>query len=246
MATVMFALSAMRQLFIHYGGVQNLRKSGLTAVLWGLWWDNNLYFKEFFSSCSQSLENDDLALLGFKATNAQGAILGESPPSEVIKWQVRAEGMYKFNTDASIKASDSCEGVCIIIRDHCGVVKTSSDQRIEACYSLQITKTVAILRGIELVRDLGLVPTVVESDALGVVKLINMRASVTSDVGPVLNDISNIIQGANIVSVLFTSKKSNMVAYSFLRMTLNVVNDCFWVEDHPPFVGNLIRQDLLV
>ncbi|KAK2653644.1 hypothetical protein Ddye_013500 [Dipteronia dyeriana] len=122
----------------------------------------------------------------------------------------------------------------------------SSDQRIEACYSLQITKTVAILRGIELVRDLGMVPTVVESDALGVVKLINVMASVISDVGLVLNDISNIIRGADIVSVLFAFKKSNMVAYSFLRMALNVVNDCFWVKDHPLFVGNLIRQDLLV
>ncbi|KAK2641436.1 hypothetical protein Ddye_023199 [Dipteronia dyeriana] len=101
---------------------------------------------------------------------------------EEARWRPSTKLMYKINTNASIQAQSNCMGVGIVIRDRSGWVMGSSAQRIQACFTPQIAEAIAILRGIEFARDMGLLPVVVESDALGVVKHIIDGNNCTDDI----------------------------------------------------------------
>ncbi|KAK3192969.1 hypothetical protein Dsin_024279 [Dipteronia sinensis] len=120
----------------------------------------------------------------------------------------------------------------------------SSAQRIEANFSPQIAEAVAILRGIVFAKDMGFLPAVVESDALGVVNIINTDSAISADVGVVLSDILNIISTGGIELVQYLPRMANMVAHSIARMALSISQDCFWVEECPPNVGSLVLRDL--
>lgn len=53
---------------------------------------------------------------------------------------------------------------------------------MEASFTPQVAEAVAILHGIELAIDSRLVPMIVESDALGVVKMVNSCSMIISPV----------------------------------------------------------------
>ncbi|KAK2661981.1 hypothetical protein Ddye_000555 [Dipteronia dyeriana] len=239
----------------------------------GHWWDNNLQFLNFLISAVQSLRDDDLALLwvvlwriwftrnqlihtnmvddlknvvaAYKAANAyvvdDQRCLGTI---EEARWRPPTKPMYKINTDASIQTQSNCIGVGIVIHDRSGWVMGSSAQRIQACFTPQIAKAIAILRGVDFARDMGLLPDVVESDALGVVKHINDGTIISADVGLVLSDILHIMCLVGIESVLFVSRKVNMVAHYLSKMALAIDQDRFWVEEFPPDMGNLVQKNL--
>ncbi|KAK3229701.1 hypothetical protein Dsin_001582 [Dipteronia sinensis] len=105
-------------------------------------------------------------------------------------------------------------------------------------------QAVAILRGIEFAKDMGLLPEVVKSDTLGVVKLINAGSIISADLGFVLSDILHNLSNVDIEPVLYVSRKANMVAHSISKMALSISQDCFWVEEFPPSVGNLVLRGL--
>ncbi|KAK1556515.1 hypothetical protein Q3G72_006470 [Acer saccharum] len=55
----------------------------------------------------------------------------------------------------------------IVIKDSQGLVMGAEVFRLQTGFTPQVAKALAILHGIEFARDMGLVPTKVESDALG-------------------------------------------------------------------------------
>ncbi|KAK2652270.1 hypothetical protein Ddye_012126 [Dipteronia dyeriana] len=108
--------------------------------------------------------------------------------TDMICCQHPSASVYKINTDAAMDVDRQGISVGVVIRDHQGFVMDSSSQWIEACYSPQVAEAVAILRGIDFAIDTNLVPTVVESNVLGVVNLVNSGTSTSTDVGLVVDD----------------------------------------------------------
>ncbi|KAK3221602.1 hypothetical protein Dsin_008627 [Dipteronia sinensis] len=192
----------------------------ICGFLQGLSWKDCLNFKDFFFSYAHSIQCEDLALLSvlfwrilFLRNQQIHDIAEEDEASEVVRWEPPLEYLYKINVEAAIKVQDNCVGVGIVICNHCGLIMGSSAQRIDVNFSIQIAEAVAILRGIVFAKDMGLLPAVVESDALGVVNLTNTGSAISADVGVVFSDI------------------------------LNVISDCFWVEECPPSAGSLVLRD---
>ncbi|KAK2643397.1 hypothetical protein Ddye_025160 [Dipteronia dyeriana] len=93
-------------------------------------------------------------------------------------------------------------------------------QRMVARYSPQVAVVVAILWGIELAIDTGLVFVVIESDALGAVNLIKSRGQNAADIGIVIDDIVSRISSLVGGSVVYASRKANFVAYILSRMAM--------------------------
>ncbi|KAK1566581.1 hypothetical protein Q3G72_001669 [Acer saccharum] len=89
------------------------------------------------------------------------------------KWQCPTSGMFKINTDAALLATQMKVGFGIIIRNDSGAVMGSSIQPAVATVSPQAAEAMAIFRGITFALKTGFLPLVVESDAKGVVELIN-------------------------------------------------------------------------
>ncbi|KAK2658948.1 hypothetical protein Ddye_005481 [Dipteronia dyeriana] len=97
----------------------------------------------------------------------------------------------------------------------------------------------AIKRCIQFVIDTGLVPAVVEFDALSEVKMVNSGASISVDLGLVVDDIVASLQLNAVVLVSFASRKANFVAHALSKLALNLTDDLFLVGDLPSVCGGL-------
>ncbi|KAK2649367.1 hypothetical protein Ddye_016856 [Dipteronia dyeriana] len=116
--------------------------------------------------------------------------------SEVVKWRPPVDGFYKINTDAALVRGKTVVGVGAVIRNHLGQVMASTAQRLKV----------------------SLVPSVIESDALGVVSLINSGYPNLTELGLVCGDIAKHIQDRVITTVSFVPGKTNTKPNLKLRL----------------------------
>ncbi|KAK3213054.1 hypothetical protein Dsin_017760 [Dipteronia sinensis] len=86
-------------------------------------------------------------------------------------------GVFKINTDAPLNNRDKVSGIGMVIRDCNGHVMASMCHNIRVCFQPHIAEAMAILRGLHLAIETGLVPASLESDALSVVKAIDSTVS---------------------------------------------------------------------
>ncbi|KAK2652460.1 hypothetical protein Ddye_012316 [Dipteronia dyeriana] len=162
---------------------------------------------------------------------------------EKPKWKPPTEGHFKINTDAAINGSLGRVRIGIIIRDSAGHVMASSSQSLRSILSPQSAKVVAILRGLQLARDSGLWPCSIESDALSVVNLINLKVVPCAEIGLVIQDILSLVDKLYICEVSFVQRDANMATHWLAKFGLSSVSDLVWLENVPscmsPFVlGN--------
>ncbi|KAK3200721.1 hypothetical protein Dsin_024136 [Dipteronia sinensis] len=80
-------------------------------------------------------------------------------------------------------------GLGIIVRDAAGNVLASSAQRVLAGFSIESAEAMAVCKGLLFAEDSGLLPVLVETDALVVVNFIKSGRAPLSDVGLIIDDI---------------------------------------------------------
>ncbi|KAK2649997.1 hypothetical protein Ddye_017486 [Dipteronia dyeriana] len=148
---------------------------------------------------------------------------------EFVKWRPPVGGFYKINTDATLVEGKTVVGVGAVIRNHLGQVMASTAQRLEVSISTKLAEAMAILRGIVFTVDSGLVPTVIESNALSVVSLINSGSPNLTELGLVCGDIAKHIQDGVITAVGFIPRKAKVVAHTLAKMALSIDQDRFWM-----------------
>ncbi|KAL5836856.1 hypothetical protein ACOSQ3_014025 [Xanthoceras sorbifolium] len=101
-------------------------------------------------------------------------------------------------------------------RNHRGEVLTSSAQRVESAFSALIAEAFGVLHGLVFARDSGLLPAIVESDALGFVNVVN-TAPTLADLGLIVLDIQNILALYPDCSVMFVPRFTNQAAHCMAR-----------------------------
>ncbi|KAK2642329.1 hypothetical protein Ddye_024092 [Dipteronia dyeriana] len=116
----------------------------------------------------------------------------------------------------------------------------SSAQFVKADYSPQVVEAIAILRGLIIARDSGLLPCVVEFDAL-VVNFINSGVTPLSEVGLVIHDIILFLGNNCDCSISFVPRVANMTAHGLTKFSLSV--DFLWMEDVVPCLASQILKD---
>ncbi|KAK2638830.1 hypothetical protein Ddye_026625 [Dipteronia dyeriana] len=113
--------------------------------------------------------------------------------------------VYKINTDASVSQQGERPGVGVVIWDRDGKVMASFSQGFNTCYQPQIAEVMVILEGISLAVSTGLLPAVLESDALTVVNDISSQVPLCANVGVVISDILILLMHVNVLSINFCS-----------------------------------------
>ncbi|KAK2653789.1 hypothetical protein Ddye_013645 [Dipteronia dyeriana] len=98
--------------------------------------------------------------------------------------------------------------------------------------------------GIEFAADLGTLPTVIESDARGVVKLINSGKTIFTEISLVCSDTVSRLSDGSISRVYYVPRRTNIVAHSLAKLAITVDYDRFWVESFPDCVRHCIHDDL--
>ncbi|KAK3182689.1 hypothetical protein Dsin_029975 [Dipteronia sinensis] len=197
----------------------------LCMVLLRVWFRrNNLVFKSvnlydtdivpWAVACLDDFRSAYVKLVGGEGRSQKASIL----------WQPLCIGFYKVNLDAA----DEIVGIGIIACNSQGQVMGCNAQKILSRYSPQVAEALAVLRGIQFTRDMGLWPCVFESDALSVVKLVNDNIVPCSDVGLILRDILLLSGSFPCFSLGFVPRNGNMAAHRLDKFGLVVQADCFW------------------
>ncbi|KAK3198816.1 hypothetical protein Dsin_022231 [Dipteronia sinensis] len=211
----------------------------LGIVWWKVWSYRNLWIHSSVSidlGCLVQWAFDFLANAPFFAIYlAQSAVISRWIPAE--------GGVFKINTDAGISGENQCVGVGIVILGEDGLVMVSAAQHLVALVSPPVVESMAILCGIRLALLSNLVPFVVESDALSVIKLVHVGRTPSFDIGIVIHDILSCVEGDLSRLFQFVHRKANMVAHNLAKMALSIKSDLLWVEFVPPFVEALVLED---
>ncbi|KAL5842967.1 hypothetical protein ACOSQ3_013570 [Xanthoceras sorbifolium] len=97
-----------------------------------------------------------------------------------------------------------------------------------SCDDVKVAKARAILIGIQLAYERGLLPLLVESDVLNVTRLCNGELLSRSDVENIVFDIQVLLKSCNIHSVSFISRLGNCVAHGITKRAFNLVVPCLW------------------
>ncbi|KAI9182138.1 hypothetical protein LWI28_022462 [Acer negundo] len=157
------------------------------------------------------------------------------------RWRPLDQGWLKINCDARVDKRRRHIGYGIIVRDERGRVLWCSAQGCEANYDLDCAKTMAIYKGLQICRNMGLVNYVVESDSETVFKQIWNGGNSEANYGGILEAIRNFI--ADVRSVVFhhVSTKKNMVALELAKEALSITNIVVWKEDAPLCIRALVE-----
>ncbi|KAK2645797.1 hypothetical protein Ddye_020992 [Dipteronia dyeriana] len=128
-----------------------------------------------------------------------------------LKWVVPPIGSYKINIDVTLRKGEQP----------------------------QVLEALAILHGLQLVMEVRLVPTVLESDAQLVVKAIGLKDTTGVEVGVVIHDSLDVLSYANIGSISFVSRVCTN-AHSLAKLALNIEGEDVWLEDCSLSVESLV------
>ncbi|KAK1567899.1 hypothetical protein Q3G72_017938 [Acer saccharum] len=110
----------------------------------------------------------------------------------------------------------------------------SSAQLVKVGYSTQIAEALAIKRGLQLARDVGLLSCSIESNAQVGVNLIKLPGTPCSEVGLIIKDIKLLLEEIPNCVVDFASRTSNIAVQMLAKLGLSVDTDMFWLEECPP------------
>ncbi|KAK3199217.1 hypothetical protein Dsin_022632 [Dipteronia sinensis] len=189
---------------------------------------------------------DDMHFIDFMMNykNRPGGAGTSSGMSQAVctSWRPPDVGKFKMNRDTAIDKANGRVSFGIIIRNHAGDVLAPSSQSIEASFSLEVVKAMALLKGLEFARDLRLIPCSVESDAQVVVKIINSRVAPLSDVGLVIKDIFHFLTCRPNCPMAFVPRLANMAAHKLAKFCLAATHS-FWMEEAPPYMALFILGD---
>ncbi|KAK2635003.1 hypothetical protein Ddye_029795 [Dipteronia dyeriana] len=157
----------------------------------------------------------------------------------VPRWSPASMGLFKINSDVALRVS----GIEVVIRDWKGRVRVSFCYNLAANLQPQVTEALAILKGIRLASSMGLVPAIVESEALTMVDAIRSQVAPCIDVGVIIHDIFKEVPVYGISKIGFVPLLVNMVAQGLARLALDFVGESLWLDDCPLAAESLVLGD---
>ncbi|KAL5831035.1 hypothetical protein ACOSQ4_016389 [Xanthoceras sorbifolium] len=96
----------------------------------------------------------------------------------------------------------------------------SSLKILEESFSHTVVETWALLYGMQLASEAGLLPIFVEFDSSSVINLLLSRSSVRAKIGLVLDDILTLRDSFDFVNFIFFPRSTNKVTHSLAKMVL--------------------------
>ncbi|KAL5772877.1 hypothetical protein ACOSP7_012482 [Xanthoceras sorbifolium] len=107
-----------------------------------------------------------------------------------------------------------------------------------------LAEAIAVLQGIQLAAETGLLPLVVETDALVVVNHIANETPPHSDVGVVIVDILRAIKDFRVQSVKCVPRLANLVGHGLAKLAVSFNKETVWIEYFSSCVENLVLNHI--
>ncbi|PON64686.1 Ribonuclease H-like domain containing protein [Trema orientale] len=136
------------------------------------------------------------------------------------KWKAPTMGQLKLNVDAAVKCSSDFIGIGVVVRDCNGIVLGASSLKFAGHLSPFLAECVAVREGIKFAINHGLSPGVIETDAQNVVLALQEKTFNALE-GPVVRDISRLLERLGNASCRFTCRSCNAAAHSLAQFAFH-------------------------
>ncbi|KAL5810686.1 hypothetical protein ACOSQ4_027254 [Xanthoceras sorbifolium] len=152
--------------------------------------------------CMHALKRKQKGKASFRASSSR-AMEGR------WKFLCDVRGVFKLNVDASVGLAVGRVGLVLVVMNEASQVIVAGSVKLEAFFSPEVAEAIAISHGFQLAIDSGLSPLQVESDVLGVIKLLKDGSIPSSNLGLVISYNFSIYSRSNVLSFSFISRVAN-------------------------------------
>ncbi|CAN6249391.1 unnamed protein product [Urochloa humidicola] len=161
----------------------------------------------------------------------------------ISRWTPPPDGWMMANVDAAIFSDPPCVGMGVVIRDQFGNFISASCQKIHIRADPELAEAFAVRYAVICAKDLNLHHIIVASDCLNVVRKIKDPGMDRSQIGPIIQDIKNLIRETSFVFI-HVPRGCNEAAHVIARLA----HDCagsFWCNDAPESIRNILCNECL-
>ncbi|PON66239.1 Ribonuclease H-like domain containing protein [Parasponia andersonii] len=159
-------------------------------------------------------------------------------------WSCPHFQFFKLNTDASLMVIGNKMGLGGVVRDYRGKVMVAFSYSHHLNYSAEVTEVMVVHKGIQIARDNGLHPLIVESDASNVVSLIDNRSYSMADIGIITHEIQNMLSSMLGSATSYSPTSCNKVAHVLAKWVVSNTGDFVLFEDFPRWLLCHCEEDL--
>ncbi|POO00893.1 Ribonuclease H-like domain containing protein [Trema orientale] len=144
-------------------------------------------------------------------------------------------GQLKLNIDTAVKCSSGFIGIGVVVRDCIGMVLCASSLKFAGHLSPFLAECVAVREGIKFAINHGLSPGVIETDAQNVVLALQEKTFNALE-GPVVRDISRLLERLGNASCHFICRSCNEAAHSLAQFTFRNNVSQSWFDSIPDWL----------
>ena len=173
--------------------------------------------------------------------NYGGPAKGAKPHE--IMWSKPAPGSYKLNVDACFFSNSTCASG-VVLRNEKGEAVAGADDLLDNLLDAPTTEARALLKGLQLIEDLGCRPVVVESDSLQIVEAFNGVIDIWSSYAAILIDCFHTARRIGQVKVQHCPREANVVAHKIARHAFDLNSALFWDRIPPSFIMSDVLNDV--
>ncbi|KAL5552054.1 hypothetical protein UlMin_002230 [Ulmus minor] len=157
-------------------------------------------------------------------------------------WEAPVMGTVKVNTDAAWCSQKKKFGLGAVIRDSTRSVLASVATPVYAPVTVAVAEGWALERGAMLARQMGFSAVTLESDCLEVIKALVQQTKFKSELGHVLDGISDVCNSFDKHIFSYTPRSGNQVAHNLAKIALAIDYEQTWPTG-PTCIATLVAAD---
>lgn len=134
-------------------------------------------------------------------------------------------------------------GVGLVVRDEVGDIMVTACYSFTTGWNVLMTEAFAVLHGLRICRDAGLLHLEMETDSLMVANALQGKGSNLNYASTFIHDALHIACSFSFISFNHVSRKSNNVAHTLAKFSLDLGEDRVWLEEGPNCISTLIEGE---
>ncbi|KAH0976730.1 hypothetical protein GBA52_026449 [Prunus armeniaca] len=159
-------------------------------------------------------------------------------------WASPPPGLVKLNCDGAWEAQTGRGGVGWVLRDGIGCFISAGGYGDLRCASVLMAEAEAIREGLTRCLEVGFDKVAVESDSLGLIKMLNQEVAVNLEIEGILFDIQCLIQSVNRVEFLYAPRLCNQAAHKVAAHAFRSGGRHSWDLVCPEWLFNCLAHDV--
>ncbi|XP_075662876.1 uncharacterized protein LOC142632323 [Castanea sativa] len=152
---------------------------------------------------------------------------------------------FKLNFYAVVFKDEEASGIGAIIRNDRREVMAAFSGKGPSVSCSEEAEILACRRAVEFALECGFMEMVMEGDNQSVMSALELKRSLTSRVGHIIQDVLCLLHGFRWSQVQFAKRSANTVAHLLARHAKNSIHDVIWMEKSHPLVMQALYLDVI-